>query len=412
MSIWRYTAVAIGAEVRREASGEIAGETPASVRSALRRSGLQVLTLRPVQEPGSGGLLGRSERWRAHLRRRRILERAELYDGLATMLESGLPLVEALETVSKAIRSRRSRLRSLLVALREEVRAGAALGQAMRAQPSWFEPDEVAMIEAGQYGGNLLPVLKTLAEHEQRRGELSHRLATVLAYPAIVAVIGIGVLIFLSTKTLPDLIGILTDAGVAPPGLTLRVMAVGRALASAFWVVPLTLVIGAIVSVALKKYAARRGWQAPRSLESLRPLVLRRLALAGFATRLAQLLRSGVPVLEGLRVLAPTVGSPSLGKRIIAAAERVERGESLCAALDDGHWFDPEFRRLIEIGEASGELETLLERVGKRYERRARRLIDRLAALLEPAVILTLAALIGTVVMAAILPIVRLQEVL
>ena len=96
----------------------------------------------------------------------------------------------------------------------------------------------------------------------------------------------------------------------------------------------------------------------------------------------------------------------------MSAADRVERGEELAEAMDDEIWFDAEFRRLLAIGQSTGELDSLLERIGQRYARQAKRLIDRLAALLEPCVILTLAVLVGLVVMAAILPLLRLQEVL
>jgi len=143
------------------------------------------------------------------------------------------------------------------------------------------------------------------------------------------------------------------------------------------------------------------------------------LTLEGLQQRDAYVLstchRAGIPAVEALRVLPSTVsgvGAPGLRAALGRAADEVERGASLAAALDDGLWFDTEFRRLVAIGEASGELETQLERLGSRYERRARRLIERLASLLEPAVILTLAALVGLVVMAAVLPLIQLQEVI
>ena len=101
-----------------------------------------------------------------------------------------------------------------------------------------------------------------------------------------------------------------------------------------------------------------------------------------------------------------------MARQLHTAADRVERGDELAAAMDDEHWFDGEFRGLLAIGQATGELDSLLERIGRRYARQAERLIDRLAALLEPSVILTLAVLVGLVVMAAILPLLRLQEVL
>jgi type II secretory pathway component PulF len=136
------------------------------------------------------------------------------------------------------------------------------------------------------------------------------------------------------------------------------------------------------------------------------------LSVARVATGLSELLRAGVPAVEALRVLAPSVGVANLRARLDEAASRIERGEQLAEAMDDPHWFDAEFRRLLAVGESAGELDRMLSRIGERYERRARLLIDRLAALLEPAVILALAAVIGVVVIASVLPLLRLQEVL
>jgi type II secretory pathway component PulF len=137
------------------------------------------------------------------------------------------------------------------------------------------------------------------------------------------------------------------------------------------------------------------------------------LIVARFAQVLAELLRSGVPVVEALRVLAPTFSTASgFAVSIRGAAERIERGEDLAQALDDERWFDAEFRRLLDVGQAAGDLDQLLMRIAERYGRHARRLIDRLAALLEPVVILLLALMVGAVVMAAVLPLLRLREML
>lgn len=452
--IWRYTAVEIGqppgGRNGRTASGgggggggrrvgELAGASASEVRASLRRIGLQVIELRPIQprrasrqrsegaHARSGDLLrGRLQR---HLRTRRREQRAELFDGLSTMLESGLPLLEAVETLIAApesggagsrrfilarwlpLRSTfRGRGRTMLIELREALRGGASLDEAMSVHPSWFDETEVAMMRAAQHAGNLPPVLRRLAEQHERAGQLGHKLASALAYPSVIAIVGVGVAMFLSMKTLPDLSRILTSAGLEIPALTQFVMTSGQFIAR-WW--PALLILAAVVVLG--------GWAAPALAERfmpgqrrllLAPKVVRRIAVAGFSMRLAELLRTGVPVVEAIRVLAPTISNASFRGLLRSAAERVERGEDLSDALDDSRWFEGEYRRLLEIGQASGELDTLLERIGKRYERTAARLIDRLSSLLEPCVILALAVLIGVVVMAAVLPLTRLQEVL
>ena len=429
MTVWRYTAVPLERQVQASARrGELAGESAAEVRASLRRIGLQVIDLRPVKHvrwhTNATGWFGQLQQsvvsaLHHHVRGRRQHLRAELYDGLATMLDSGLPLLEAVDTLAGSTAQRRfSSLRSMLVQVREQLRGGSSLAEAITAHRSWFDASEIAMIEAGQLSGTLTTVLRALTERHERSGELSNKLIGALAYPAIVAMVGLGVVIFLSVKTLPDLTRILTDAGVQTPALTARVMTFGQFI-SGHWISIFGVVAICVISLPIiHGIAAIRRIELPDRLRRLYPTVLRRIAVARVSLQLAELLRSGVPMVQALRVLGPTAPAPgvsgggSLYRRLMSAADRVERGDELAEAMDDELWFDAEFRRLLAIGQSTGELDSLLERIGQRYARQAKRLIDRLAALLEPCVILTLAVLVGLVVMAAILPLLRLQEVL
>jgi type II secretory pathway component PulF len=389
-------------------TGELSGETAADVRAALRRARLQVLDLRPLRPKHLPALTWIDR----HLRARRREVKSDLFDSLSTMLDSGLPLTESLDAL---IESSRGRPRSMLVQVREGVRSGRELAEAMADHASWFDPVELALVRAGQHAGDLAGVLRTLADRHARSGELSQKLIGALAYPALVACVGIGVVVFLSTKTLPDLVQILDGAGVQTPRLTAIVMSVGQTLAS----IGIWLLLGAVILiVALLSIApalARRGYRLPRWTRRCIPLVARRLAVARLSSGLSDLLRAGVPAVESLRVLSPTIGGLGAGDlraELLRAADRLERGEEFATALDDPLWFDAEFRRLLAVGENAGELEGMLTRIGERYERRSRVLIDRLASLLEPAVILSLAVVIGIVVIAAVLPLLRLQEVL
>jgi type II secretory pathway component PulF len=427
MTTWRYRAIGDGGIVR----GERSGETAAEIRSALHAAGLRVVDLKPLRahrrrtaSPGSSedasvsSLVHRVLDQR--LRSGRSGKKAELLDGLATMLEAGVPLVEAVDSMGESgedattgFGDRRSNrmLRELCTSLR----GGDSLAATMRQHPGWFDAAEAAMIEAGQRSGELPSVIRTISERHARSGELTNRLAAALAYPTIVALVGIGVVIFLSTKTLPELTTVLTEADQEVPALTAGVMAFGRGLLA---VIP-WLLIGAVLVVPMAilwvSFAKRLGVRGIGVPARMIPLVMRRAAVAEFLLGLTELLRTGVPAVEALRVIAPTTGgfvTGGLRKQVSAAADRLERGESMEDVLSDRHWFPSEVERLIRIGQHSGELESVLGRLGERYRRSARRLIDRLASLLEPAVVLVLAVGVGIVVMAAILPLIRLQQML
>lgn len=429
MSVWRYEAIDLRDPARpAERKGEIAGETPAEVRAALRAVGLQVLSLKeeravrrlPVRggrdarriaerETSDGGAMSR---W---LRSRRVQERADAFDALATLLASGVPLLECFDTLISAGEAMPRELRKTLVAMREDLRSGASLSVAMRSHFSWFDPAEVAMVEAAQLGGTLPTVLRELAERQERSAKLGQRLVSAMAYPAIVGCVGLGVVVFLATKTLPQLSGILVSAKLEVPRLTVVIMAIGQALARWWWLLGFA-VVGSLVglSVGLPALMTRMAPARRSRFDRMIPLAVRRLAVARAILRVAELLRSGVPLVESLRVAGPahrglTVG---LSLALSSAADRIEQGSDVATALEQPAWFDAELRRLVAVGEASGELELVLVRLGERYERQVSRLVDRLASTLEPTVIIVLAALVGTVVMAAILPLVRLQEVL
>lgn len=421
MTVWRYEAIPLRVGGREQGPcdrggvriGETSGESADDVRASLRRIGLQVITVRPIRRVGISR--GVADVIAPHLRRRRTPTKAELFDALATLLRSGVPLLEAVATAggsTGAGRRHRAR-RTMLLQLRESLRSGESLASGLGRHPFWFDAVEIAMIRAGQIGGTLPDVLGELSERHARSDQLTRRLIGALAYPLMVAIVGVAVVTFLSTRVLPDLVSVLGDADVKIPALTVGVMSVGRFIASMGAHVLMGAVVAVFASIVLARRLEARG--SPMSVPFRRavPTVVRRLSVARLALGLAALVRTGIPAVEAIRVIGPTIRSGSgLRRHLERAALCVERGDDLAASLDDPLWFDDEFRRLLEVGQASGELPALLERIGKRYERQAGRKIDQIAALLEPVVILVLAVLVGIVVMGAILPLIRLQEVL
>ena len=418
--LYRYRAISTTSG--SPSTGELSAQTPADVRASLRRIGLQAIEVRPVRalKPGSVPFASAIER---HLRTRRRSIKAELFDSLATMLEAGIPLEESLTILADGSRvGRRSGRgggrgggRGCLSQLRESVRGGEPLSNALRTERSWFDQAEVAMVTSGELSGELPTVLRSLAERHHRAGELTAKLTQTLIYPAIVLLIGLGVAVFLSTNTLPRLVGILEGAQVDPPRLTVVVMASGQALAHWWWLLPLAMIDAPLLLMAARRFTRAKGLAISTRFVDRSPRVIRQAALAEALLSLAELMRVGVPMTDALRVTAPTLRGPvsgALGRLLMDAADRLEHGERISEALNDQRFFDAELIRLIAVGEQAGELDALFTQAGERARRRARRSIDRLASLLEPAVILMLAAFVGTVVMAAVLPLIRLQEVL
>ncbi len=408
--IFRYRArEAVTGRVR---TGERVGEDAYTVRAALRRVGLDVERIEAVDTGAAPGWLGPlREAWQARQRRRRRPVRADLCDALVTMLEAGLTMEGAIATLA-ASDVRDAAQRRMLVAMREELRAGAQLSEACAAHPGWFSPLDVAMLRAGQQGGNLTETLRSLAELHQRAGVLAHKLFTALAYPVLLLVLAVAVVVFLSLQTLPQLVGMLEDAGVEPPLLTRALIAVGRFLAWR-WYLALAVLVGGIGLLRIVLGAVPSDSRTGRLLaRSLPARVRRRSRVADLAATLSRLLGSGIPLAEALRVAGRAADSRTLARLLAEAGEGVRGGKDFSELVAASHLLDPEFAQLVQVGEESGELPAVLARIAERYRRAADRALDRLTALLEPVAVLSIAALIGLVVFAAILPLLAMNQVI
>lgn len=408
MSVWRYTAVHDGSG--RKTKGVVGAVSLEAARDSLRHAGLRPLRIRLVGgAPGGAGWFRRA--WCAYLRRRRASVKAEAFDALATLVRSGQTPVRALRVLAGS-RADTSGVALLARTLGDRVAEGEAFSLAAEGSAGWFDEAECAVLAAGERAGELDRALDRLAARQARSCELGARLAGVMLYPVIVTAAGLGVAGYLSVYTLPKFAGVLGDAGVEVPALTLAVMRLGSAGVGLF---PLAAVVSGALSVALVALAGSGRLRVPDWVVGKVPVVLRRVRTAESFLVLAELTESGLTPVESVRIAAPMSGG-LLGGALAAAlrrvGDRVEQGVAFDAALDDGRWFTEEHRALLAGAAESGEMSRALRRLGERDRRSAHRLIDRAAGLLEPGAIVLLALFIGTIVLAAVLPMVRMQEII
>lgn len=399
------------------AQGEIDALSPADARARLRAAGLRVRRIRQLRSAAAVGPLAAHPLLQDYLRRRRARDKADFLDALATMLQAGITLAEALRSAAEA-KGRSSAARRLAARCLRAVESGDALSDAARREPAWFDPAEAAQIHAAERAGDLPSALRALADRLERAGRLSSKLAAALAYPAIVFFVGVAVVLFLSTRTLPTLVATLQDAGVRPHPLTLTVMNAGQAAAAALpFFLPAALPLAALaLLLTRRRLDDSQSDRPPTPRRFLRtPRVARTAATADFCERFAELLRSGVTAVDSLHALEPTFRKPATRELARAArrvAAAVSTGDSLASAFRREPWFDHEFASMVDAGERVGNLDDVLLRTAARLRRDAQRRLDRLTTLLEPAVILSLAAVIGLVVLAAVLPLTQLQDIL
>lgn len=395
----------------RHRAGEQRGESAYDVRASLRRIGLEVDAIEEVVpttfHSGWRGMVVRALNARACRRHR--LAKADLCDGLATLLQAGVPLEQAI--ASLATTSTRSvQERRLLESLRDRLRSGIGFAAAAAGNPDWFERFDLALLEAGQQAGDLIATLLNLSQYHQRAGALRQKLFVALAYPLMLVLAGIAALEFMSFQTLPPLIEMIVQAKREPPLLTTMVVTIGQGLA---WWWPVLLGGGMCLVYALRRVADRLTMEGRIGrLVHGNPIArLRsRLRVAQVSMSLARLRRAAMPLADALMVVSETVDDRRLRGLLEQAAAGLRQGRDLSTMFGSSPLLDPEFAQLLHLGERSGELTDMLERISERYQRAADRMGERLGAFLGPIAIIILACLVGTVVMASVLPLMQLGE--
>ncbi len=420
MPVFRYIATgSAGSTSNGLVRGELAADSSYQVRLALRRKGLlpkRVTEVRAKRSerralvPMSVAFTGVVDRASRSRRRARLIE---LYENLAALLVTGTQITDALTILSEGNSRRSDRagdaVRTLCLSMAERIRQGAALADAMAEHGEWFGAIDSALVRASEQTGESHIALEALAQHHGRAEELRGKLGAALAYPTLLFVFGVGVVIFLSTNTLPQLTEVLIDAGTPVPGLTMAVLSVGSLLSAH----PVLAALALLCVVVLVTWLLRSDRLALARLRTpLLGRVLVRSQLSGASTLLARLLDGGLTLGEALTLVAPTIPNARIRDTFVAMERDLREGRSAASSLGDAAFIEPTYRQVLAVGEETGELPATLRAIGERYRASSSRLIDRLASVLEPAVILLLAVMVGLVVFAAILPMLRLTETL
>ncbi|MBI5504902.1 MAG: type II secretion system F family protein [Deltaproteobacteria bacterium] len=398
MPSFRYTGVA---DSGRSVSGFIEADNPRTARAQLRERGIFASSLRAQQPAGHGG--------RALRRNVRPAELARTLRQLAMLLRAGVPLDEAVDTL------RRQRVTPLLTraleSVRVQIREGSTLAAAMAQHPGAFSPIYIGMVEAGESSGALDVVLDRVAAHAEGQARLRARAWTAMLYPTIMSVVGGGIVLFLLAYVVPQVTRVFVEAKQRLPLPTRMLMAIGSFLGNYG-----LLLAAALVGAALALRSILSGEEARRRLERMLFAVprlgemMRDIAVARFAQTLATMVAGGLPLVEALRVSRGSCGSVLLADALARAETAVFEGASLAACLGQSPLFDPMVVDMIAVGERSGDLESMLSHASAAIEEQVRQRIDTMAGLLEPAMILLMAAVVLFVILAILLPVFEMNQ--
>ncbi|GGG55481.1 type II secretion system F family protein [Paenibacillus radicis (ex Gao et al. 2016)] len=328
---------------------------------------------------------------------------------LATMYRAGVSLVEAIQILSEQTSSKP--FAKLLSEIAEDMRGGAQLSDSTAKHPTVFSPIFIHMVHAGEVAGNLDVMLERLAIFFEKERNTKEKVKSAMVYPAIMLVLMIVVVIFLMLFVIPQYAVSFEGMGIELPLPTRIVMAVSEFM-QGFWYVVLAAMILPFVLVKI----IRRSQQGRERLDLLKlklPVfgkLWHKQALARFARTFSSLVTAAVPLMQGLTIVSHVVGNEAIGKVIGEIREKVLGGEAMSEPLKQSKLFPPMVTQMLTIGERSGAVDDMLEKVADFYEADVDQMAERLKSLLEPIMIIILTAIVGVIVLAVMTPSFKMMQ--
>ncbi|HWT68701.1 MAG TPA: type II secretion system inner membrane protein GspF [Pseudomonas sp.] len=386
----------------RRCKGRIEANSPRHARQLMRERGLWPRELHEVRVGGDKGRQPRSARLSA-------ADLALLTLQLSTLVQAGLPLEEALEAVAK--QSAKRKVAGLLSAVRSRVMEGHALSTALGRFPKAFPELFRATVAAGERSGHLGDVLEQLAAYTQARQASRQKIQMALVYPLILMLSSVAIVGFLLGYVVPDVVKIFVDSGQALPWLTVALIGISDGLRNHG-----LLVLGGMVALvglwrwSLRQPSGRLRWHRLALNLPVIGEVLRAMEAARFASTLAILGKSAVPLVDALEIAAAVIGNLTIRARMVDVARSVREGGTLTRGLERSGDIPPMMLHMIASGERAGELDRMLARAAEQQESSLAARIALVVSLFEPAMLVLMGAVVLLIVLAILLPILSLNQ--
>ena len=383
-------------------SGDVEAPDQQTAANTLIDRSLMVVSLKPRSSRKGGG-----KRYQGKVKSQDLVVFTRQ---LATMMDAGLPLVQSLTALEEQTDSKV--FKPILHHITEKVEQGDAFSQALAVHPKVFTKLFVSMVEAGETGGLLAEILDRVATYLEATARLKKKVKSAMAYPTIVCVIALSIALFLLVKVIPIFANIYKDFGAKLPGPTQVLINISDIIRSYFVIV--------VVAVALAVFGIMRLKRTERGAEIWDRLKLRlpvfgklihKIAMSRFARTFAALLRSGVPILETLRIVGQSSGNTLVERAVEKTAASIERGDNLALALGQHTIFPPMLVRMVSAGEQTGKVDVMLEKISDFYDEEIEATLSGLTSLIEPLLIVFLGVVVGSIVICMFLPIFKLNQV-
>ncbi|PIR26386.1 MAG: type II secretion system protein GspF [Deltaproteobacteria bacterium CG_4_10_14_0_2_um_filter_43_8] len=403
-----YSYIGINAQGKQTA-GEVDADNERAARMKLRKMGVFPTKL------GLQGTISQSVSMGMNINFSQFFQKVKLQDvslmtrQLSSLLSANIQLVEALEALIDQIEN--PKLKNLLSTVKQKVTEGDKLADALRPYKNIFGDIYINMVEAGESSGALDVVMDRLADFTESQAKLKGKVVSAMIYPAIMSVVAIILITGLLTFVVPKVTEMLSDTGAALPLPTKILMGVSGFLTN-YWWLGIIFVVAGIVGA--RKYISTpkgRMWFDGKKLTM--PLfgnVNRMVAVSRFSRTLSTLLGSAVPLLTAIDIVSKVVDNVVLKETLEKTRDMVREGQGVADQLKKSPHFPPLVTHMIGIGEKTGELESMLERVADTYDGQVDNALSALTSLLEPLMILVMAGVVSFIVMSILLPILKLNQ--
>jgi type IV pilus assembly protein PilC len=328
---------------------------------------------------------------------------------LATLVEAGLPLLRGLRVLEK--QERNPTLKGIISELAVSIEGGSTFSEGLAQHPKVFNRLYVNMVKAGEMGGVLEVVLKRLAEFMEKAQKIKGKVVAAMFYPSAVITVAVGIMAILMIFVIPKFRDIFNDMDMALPAFTEFVLNISEMVANHYIITAGILVaLFFAFKLFLKSYFGRRLFDRFKLHMPVLGPVISKVAISRFSRTLGTLVSSGVPILQALTIVKETSGNVIVGDAVSAIHESVKEGETITAPLENSKVFPPMVISMVDVGEQTGALPEMLMKIADNYDEEVDNAVAAMTSLLEPIMIVFLAVIVGSIVIALFLPLITIMD--
>ncbi|MEE2882107.1 MAG: type II secretion system F family protein [Planctomycetota bacterium] len=408
MAVFEYEAIGPGGQKRRSTID--AGSQQEAIKQ-LRSRGLKPTKIRESKKASVALGPAKKQKKSFKLFGRRVsqTEMVQFTQQLATLQDAGLPIVRSLKILADQMKP--GTFQDQLTKVTEDVEGGSTLSEALEKFPKTFDTLFVAMVKAGEAGGVLDTILQRLSDFQEKSMKLRKKVQGAMVYPIAVICVAALILGFIMTKVIPQFQKMFADMNTSLPGPTLLLLGFAEAVQSYWWLAPFVVVGGVLLIKVIGNTSTGELMIDKSKLRA--PIfgqIVRKSTVSRFCRTLGTLIQSGVPILEALEIVRAAVGNRVISDAIEKVCGSIREGETIAEPLGQSGVFDPLLVNMIDIGEETGELDKMLNKISDNYDLDVDVLVESLSSLLEPVLIVGMGGAVGFIVVALFMPLLSIIQ--